>query len=232
MQHQSDLDHVFAPIAIGPVTVRNRIYMTAHGAGYVVEDPTMPGFNLPANNTEAYYVERARGGVGLIIQGGTIVDAASKTFGNWQLFTDAAVDVWRPIVRAVHDAGALMFVQLMQQGHHGDHLGEFGGPFSSSTVQPVEGVQVWQPFAPLLVPVREMGVDDIGQVVANFARCAENAARAGYDGVELHVSHGYLVEQFLSPFYNKRPRPLRRLVAEPHAVHDRVPRGDARLDHE
>lgn len=100
--------------------------------------------------------------------------------------------------------GAKMFVQLMQQGHHGDHRDEFGGPLSSSPVQPVEGVQLWQPFAPLLVPVREMDHDDMDQVVTSFARCADNAARAGYDGVELHRSHGYLVEQFLSSFYNKR----------------------------
>jgi 2,4-dienoyl-CoA reductase-like NADH-dependent reductase (Old Yellow Enzyme family)/thioredoxin reductase len=178
--------------------------MTAHGAGYVDPDPTMPGFNLPAANCADYYAERARGGVGLIIQGGTIIDAASKTPGNWQLFTDAAVDAWRPVVSAVHDAGAKMFVQLMQQGHHGDHLGEFGGPYSPSTVPPVEGGMVWTPFSPLVVPVQAMDEPQIRGVIESFAHCAANAARAGYDGVEMHASHGYLVEQFLSPFYNKR----------------------------
>lgn len=201
---RSELAHVFSPLDIGPVTVPNRVYMTAHGAGYVEPDPTMPGFNLPAANCAAYYAERARGGVGLIIQGGTIIDPASKTTGNWQLFTEAAVEAWRPVVTAVHDAGAKMFVQLMQQGHHGDHLGEFGGPYSPSTVPPVEGVMVWTPFSPLVVPVREMGEAQIREVIASFAQCAANAAHAGYDGVEMHASHGYLIEQFLSPFYNKR----------------------------
>jgi 2,4-dienoyl-CoA reductase-like NADH-dependent reductase (Old Yellow Enzyme family) len=60
------------------------------------------------------------------------------------------------------------------------------------------------PYVPLSVPVREMGLDDIEAVVEAFAQCTRNAAAAGYDGVELHASHSYLVEEFLSPFYNKR----------------------------
>lgn len=200
----AEFRHVFAPLNIGPVEVRNRFYMTPHGAGFVVPDPSEPGFNLPAPNTRAYYLERAAGGVGLIIQGGTIIDHASMTYGNWQLFSDNAVEAWTPIVSAVHDAGARMFVQLMQQGHHGDHGGNCGGPLSPSTVPPVEGEMVWTPFTPLTVPVKAMDHGDIRQVVESFGHCTRNAGRAGYDGVELHASHGYLVEQFLSPFYNKR----------------------------
>jgi 2,4-dienoyl-CoA reductase-like NADH-dependent reductase (Old Yellow Enzyme family) len=57
----------------------------------------------------------------------------------WQLFSDRAVESWAPIVKAVHEHGAKMFVQLMHGGHHADHFGQFGGPLSASTVPPIEG---------------------------------------------------------------------------------------------
>ena len=60
------------------------------------------------------------------------------------------------------------------------------------------------PYIPLSVPVREMTQGDIDAVVGAFALCTRNALAAGYDGVELHASHSYLVEEFLSPFFNKR----------------------------
>ena len=92
----------------------------------------------------------------------------------------------------------------MHAGHHGDHAGLYGGPWSSSAVAPVEGVLLGAAYAPLPVPVKAMTVDDINTVVEAFELNAANARLAGYDGVELHGSHSYLVEQFYSPFYNQR----------------------------
>ena len=204
VEERQAFPHLFAPLQVGPVKVRNRLYVTAHGPGYTVPDPTLPGFSLPAANVQDYYVERARGGVGLIIQGGTVVDPTSEYPSLWQLFNDRAVESWAPIVRAVHEHGTKMFVQLMHGGHHADHFGQFGGPMSSSTVPPIEGTFFGMPYVPLSVPVRKMTQDDIDSVVQAFALCTRNAVMAGYDGVELHASHSYLVEEFLSPFFNKR----------------------------
>jgi 2,4-dienoyl-CoA reductase-like NADH-dependent reductase (Old Yellow Enzyme family)/thioredoxin reductase len=196
--------HLFEPIQIGSVTIPNRLFVTAHGPGYVVPDPTAPGFSLPAPNTADYYVERAKGGAGLIIQGGTVIHPTSEYPTLWQLFSDACVEAWTPIVDAVHAHGTKMFVQLMHAGHHGDHTGVHGGPWSASSVAPVEGMMLGMAYMPLPVPVKEMTVDDIATVIDAFELNARNARLAGYDGVELHGTHSYLVEQFYSPFYNKR----------------------------
>lgn len=204
MVERQAFPHLFAPLQVGPVEVPNRMYVTPHAAGYTVPDPSLPGFSLPADNVEDYYVERARGGVGLIIQGGTVVHPTSEYPSLWQLFSERAVESWAPIVEAVHQHGTKMFVQLLHGGHHADHFGQFGGPLSSSTVPPVEGTIFGMPYIPLSVPVREMTQDDIDTVVGSFGLCTRNALAAGYDGVELHASHSYLVEEFLSPFFNKR----------------------------
>jgi 2,4-dienoyl-CoA reductase-like NADH-dependent reductase (Old Yellow Enzyme family)/thioredoxin reductase len=196
--------HVFEPLRVGHVEVPNRLFFTPHGAGYVAPDPSAPGFWGPAPNTLDYYVERARGGIGLIIQGGTIVHPSSEYPALWQLFSERSAELWRPVVEGVQAHGTKMFVQLMHAGNHGDHNGLYGGPLSSSALPPVEGAMLGMPFTPLLVPVKAMTPDDIAMVVAAFEQCAVNARIAGYDGVELHASHSYLAEQFYSPFYNKR----------------------------
>ena len=195
---------LLSPLSVGPVEVPNRLFYTAHGAGYIAPDPSAPGFSLPAANTLAYYAERAKGGIGLIIQGGTIVHPSSEYPALWQLFSEASAEAWRPVVEAVQAHGTKMFVQLMHAGHHGDHSGMFGGPLSSSDLPPVEGMVLGAPYSPLLVPVRTMTTEDIAMVVAAFEHNARNACTAGYDGLELHASHSYLAEQFYSPFYNKR----------------------------
>jgi dimethylamine/trimethylamine dehydrogenase len=195
---------LFAPIQLGPVGVRNRIFVTAHHPSLSVPDHSAPGFYGPSPDVLGYYLERAEGGVGLIIQGGTIVSRDSEYPGLWQMFSDRAIDDWSPIVEAVHATGASMFCQLLHAGHHGDKLGRHGGPVSSSSVPPIEGMGLGSVYVPLPVPVQPLTKDDIRRVVRAFGTSARNAARAGYRGIELHASHSYLVEQFYSPFYNKR----------------------------
>ena len=160
VEERQAFPHLFAPLQIGPVEVANRLYVTPHGPGYTVPDPSLPGFSLPADNVRDYYVERARGGVGLIIQGAPVVHATSEYPSLWQLFSERAVESWAPIVEAVHQHGTKMFVQLMHGGHHADHFGQFGGPLSSSTVPPIEGTIFGMPYIPLSVPVREMTQDE------------------------------------------------------------------------
>ncbi|WP_281689556.1 FAD-dependent oxidoreductase [Pseudonocardia thermophila] len=188
---------VFSPLRIGPVEVRNRLYLGPHAVGINVPDPDLgSGFHLPAPSVADYYVERAREGVGLIVQGGTITHPTSRYPNLWHLITDRAVDAFAPVVDAVHEHGAKIFVQLMHAGNNGDPTGEYGGPLSASDVPGAE--------SPPNLPVRRMSTADIEMVVESFAACAAKARRAGYDGVQLHGTHGYLIEQFLSPFWNRR----------------------------
>src|SRR5215470_16971877 len=117
--------HLFQPIAIGPVSVRNRLYMTAHGLGYAVPDPDLPGFSIPSERHAHYYAERARGGIGLIIQESTVAHASSQgsAFG-YQTATIAAafaeknIPAFRRIADVVHEHGGKLFLQLWHGGHH------------------------------------------------------------------------------------------------------------------
>ncbi len=193
------------PIRLGKVEIRNRLYMTAHGLGYAVPDPDNPGFSLPSDRHLHYYAERAKGGVGLIIQESTVVHPSSEgsAFG-YQTATVAAayapssVPHFARVARAVHAHGAKVFMQLWHGGHHADPRWEAGGP-RRATVSASATPAVESTCTP-----RGLTVAEIHGIVEGFAISARNACSAGYDGVEVQAAHSALVEQFLSPFYNRR----------------------------
>ena len=197
--------HLFEPLRIGAIEVPNRLYMTAHGLGYAQPDPDRPGFCLPSDRHIHYYTERAAGGLGLIIQESTVVHPSSEgsAFGYQTAtvaaaFDEATVSHFARIAEAVHAHGTKLFMQLWHGGHHADPRWERGGPrrplIAPSATPAVESNAV----------PRAMSVGDIRDVVDGFVRSAKNAKAAGYDGVEIQAAHSALVEQFLSPFYNKR----------------------------
>jgi 2,4-dienoyl-CoA reductase-like NADH-dependent reductase (Old Yellow Enzyme family) len=196
---------LFEPVKIGAVTIRNRLYMTPHALGYAVPDPRRPGFSLPSERHAYYYAERARGGVGLIIQESTVPHPSSEgsAFGYQTatvaaVFDAASVGHFARIADAIHEHGAKLFLQLWHGGHHADPRWEPGGPrrplLSASQTPAVESNNV----------PREMTLADILSVIEGFADSTRNARSAGYDGVEIQGAHSALVEQFLSPFYNRR----------------------------
>jgi 2,4-dienoyl-CoA reductase-like NADH-dependent reductase (Old Yellow Enzyme family)/thioredoxin reductase len=197
--------HLFEPIRIGAVEIRNRLYMTAHGLGYAVPDPEMPGYSIPSDRHIAYYEERARGGIGLIIQESTVPHPSSQgsAFG-YQTATVAAafaeknIPHFARVADAVHRHGARLFIQLWHGGHHADPRWHPGGPrrplISASDVPAVEAYSI----------PRAASLEEIRSIIDGFAQSARNAKAAGYDGVEIQGAHSALIEQFLSPFYNKR----------------------------
>ena len=138
-------------------------------------DPTARVLRPGAGREGLLRVERGRGGVGLIIQGGTFVSPESDYTNLWQMFSDGCVDAWAPIVDAVQSEGTTMFVQLLHAGHHGDKRGLNGGPKSASNVPPIDGTGIGAGYAPLPVPVKPMSKADIRATVADFA--AVHAAR-------------------------------------------------------
>ncbi|MBI3978573.1 MAG: NAD-binding protein [Chloroflexi bacterium] len=190
--------HVFQPLTIGRVEVRNRLYWTPHTVTYALPDPARPGHLVTSERHAFYYAERSRGGIGLIIQEATDVHPTSQTMGHPSADAEHTIPSYKQIADAVHAHGARLFIQLWHGGHHGDPRWEPLGPWaprlSASTTQAVEGY-----FFP-----REMTRDDIRDVIDGFARSTRNVKAAGYDGVEIHAAHSYLPEQFLSPFFNKR----------------------------
>lgn len=137
--------------------------------------------------------ELARGGVGLIISGHSHVlpegQALDRQMG---IYADGLVDGLQRLTAAVHDNGGVIAVQLAHAGQRGVGKGEYGALGPSDLVE--DGV----------VKAKAMTEDDINRTVRAFGDAAERAVRAGFDAVQIHAAHGYLLSQFLAPCSNKR----------------------------
>lgn len=193
--------HLLSPLDLGFTTLRNRVVMGSMHTG--LEDRARD-----IDRLAAYFAERARGGVGLIITGGY---APNRT--GWllpfaaQMLSSSDARRHRSVTSAVHDEGGKILLQVLHAGRYAYH------PLSvsaSSIKAPIN------PFRPRKLSTR--GVDD---TVGDFVKCAVLAREAGYDGVEIMGSEGYLLNQFLAPRTNKRtdawggtPEKRRRLPVE------------------
>jgi hypothetical protein len=180
--------HVFRPLALGPRTARNRIFVPAHTTNYG-ED------NLPTERHLAYHRERAAGGVGMIVFEGIRVHRSS--LGRRQGvngYDRAAIPRFAAIARAVQAEGALLFGQVIHLGRHIDGNYARTPAWSASAI----------PWAATAAPPHPMTEDEIGQVIAAHAEVARNLVEAGLDGIELTMAHGHLLQQFLSPAVNMR----------------------------
>lgn len=176
--------HLLQPLDLGFVTLPNRVLM---GSMHVGLEEAENGFERMA----AFYAERARGGVGLIVTGGI---APNEEARPWQmgasLTTPAEADRHRVVTDAVHAEGGLIAMQILHFGRYAYHP-ELVAP------SPLQA-----PISPF--PPREMTADDIERTIADFARCAALAQQAGYDGVEIMGSEGYLINEFIATRTNQR----------------------------
>jgi len=179
---------LFAPLRIGSVTVPNRIMQTAHSKQY--------SDRVESDRETAYFVLRARGGCGLFIAGNQFVHPTGSIRGFEDAFRPEAVDADRRMTDAIHDAGSKVFVQL---NHHGAQASPDGPDGPRAVYAPSRILSPSTAHA-----TREMSVADIREMADAWALSAEIAQRGGFDGVEIHVAHGYLLHQFLSPLYNAR----------------------------
>ncbi|MBJ7340773.1 NADPH-dependent 2,4-dienoyl-CoA reductase [Mycolicibacterium sp.] len=191
--------NLLSPLDLGFTTLRNRVVMGSMHTG--LEDRSRDTDRLAA-----YFAERARGGVGLIITGGY---APNRT--GWllpfaaQLVSSSEASRHRRIAAAVHDEGGKILLQVLHAGRYAYH------PLSvsaSSIKAPIN-------------PFRPRALRDVEGTIGDFVRCALLAREAGYDGVEIMGSEGYLLNQFLAPRTNKRtdawggtPEKRRRLPVE------------------
>jgi 2,4-dienoyl-CoA reductase-like NADH-dependent reductase (Old Yellow Enzyme family) len=185
---------LFEPLAIGPHTARNRIVFGAHFTMF-----SEPGvaFGEPGYFGERYarYLAiRARGGVGAIVAGQAQVHptTAYQMHNNAIAWEDAAVPHFERVTEAIHDHGALALLQLAHNG------GVNQGPWSRLPVWAASDV------ANSFEAPKPLERHEIAELVDFFARSAGNAARGGFDGVEIHAAHGYLLQEFLSPRSNRR----------------------------
>ncbi len=176
--------HLLAPLDLGFVTLKNRVLMGSMHTG-LEEAPD--GYSRMA----AFYAERARGGVGLIVTGGVspnlsgrLEPRASQLSFPWQLAKH------RIVTEAVHAAGGKIALQILHAGRYAYH------PLS---VAPSAIRSPITPFKP-----RALTQSGIRKTIADYARCARLARRAGYDGVEIMGSEGYLINEFTAPRTNHR----------------------------
>jgi 2,4-dienoyl-CoA reductase-like NADH-dependent reductase (Old Yellow Enzyme family)/thioredoxin reductase len=182
-------ERMLRPGSLGPVDLRCRVILPAMESNLGTRD----GFVTP--DAIAYYGARADGGVGLVITENTSVHPSGLVApGMLRIETDEQGAAFAPLADRIHDAGAAFFIQLSHAGRQ--------------TLSSTTGTQPWgasTEMCPIMKePPREMTDADIRMLIAAFAAGAVRAQRAGADGVELHMAHGYLLCGFLSPDQNRR----------------------------
>ncbi len=176
--------HLLAPLDLGFTTLRNRVLMGSMHTG-LEDDPKH------FHRLTAYFAERARGGVGLIVTGGFApnVEGWAAPFSG-RLTTSSAAAKHRPITAAVHAEGGKIALQILHTGRYGYH------PLA---VAPSRLKSPISPFTP-----RALSARGVERQIRGFVRCARLAREAGYDGVEVMGSEGYFINQFLVRHTNRR----------------------------
>lgn len=185
------LSAFFEPFSLGPLKLRNRFVMAPMTRSF------SPG-NVPNAKVVAYYERRAINQVGLILSEGTCVGhSGSSGYDNVPFFYgDDALAGWKQVIDAVHAAGGKMMPQLW-------HVGAIRDPARDKA----SDAPAYSPSG-LIRPGKQRGVamtqQDIDDVIAAFAQGAADAQRLGFDGVEIHGAHGYLLDQFFWDGTNQR----------------------------
>jgi 2,4-dienoyl-CoA reductase-like NADH-dependent reductase (Old Yellow Enzyme family) len=173
----------------GKITLPNRLVRSATWEGMCDES------GAPGPRLEALYRTLVRGGIGLIITGYTFVRSDGKQLpGKMGIDNDALLPPLKRLTHAVHQEGGMIFCQLVHAG----------GQTSTATIgtTPLAPSAVSFPAYPEMP--KAMTLAEIAEIVAAFAAGARRAQEAGFDGVQLHGAHGYLINQFLSPLTNRR----------------------------
>ena len=185
------------PIRLGAIDAPNRIIMAPLTRGRAG-----PGF-VPNELAREYYRQRAS--AGLIISEATGISQEGLGWPSAPgLWTDAQVEGWKPVTDAVHEAGGRIVAQLWHMGRVVHSVFNDGKPPVSASATSAPG-KAHTPIGRLDYEVaRPLELAEIPRVIADYAAAAENAKRAGFDGVQLHGANGYLIDQFLRDGTNLR----------------------------
>ncbi|MDF2634032.1 MAG: dehydrogenase [Pelosinus sp.] len=189
----NELEALYQPVSIGNLTLSNRIAMA----------PMTRGFSpngIPGPDVVGYYRRRAENEIGLIITEGTLINhpAAAEGLGRPNFHGEAALNGWSQVVESVHQAGGKIIPQLWHVGMarqiDGDNPNPTALPIGPSGIDVISGEK-------LTVP---MTLPEIDQIVKAFGQGASDAKRLGFDGIEIHGAHGYLIDQFFWEKTNQR----------------------------
>ena len=188
---------LFQPVRLGALQLPNRIVMAPLTRMRAVDQRT------PNELMRQYYVQRAS--AGLILSEATSVSADGVGYPDTPgIWSQAQVEGWRDVTEGVHQAGGRILLQLWHVGRISDPIyldGEL--PVAPSALAPAGHVSLVRPEKAYVTP-RALELEEIPRIVAAFRVGAENAKRAGFDGVEIHGANGYLLDQFLQDGSNRR----------------------------
>lgn len=186
----NNYDILFTPFKIGNMEVRNRIVECPHGTNAANGDGTL------SDNRIDFYTRRAKGGVGLIIEGCTFISQElSSGCIEGAIEENYAIPRQSVLVESVHRHGAKIAIQLSCGVGRNAFPTRFRNPMSASALPAT--------LDPSII-CKPMDKEDIAKVMAQFERAAANAKKAGFDAIEIHAHAGYLIDQFLSPQWNLR----------------------------
>ncbi|MDD2904557.1 MAG: hypothetical protein PHU44_19170 [Syntrophales bacterium] len=191
-------DPLFSPFTLENFRLKNRLGVAPMTRMSSVKD------SIPREDVLEFLVRRARNGAALIFTEAIVTDyeSAQGYPGQARLVTQRQIEAWKPVVRAIRDAGAVSIMQMF-------HCGRVAWP----EINPAGRIIAPSPLIPRdLNPLTgkpypvpdEMSLFDIGHVILGFVETAKGAINAGFDGVEIHGAHGYLINEFLSAYTNQR----------------------------
>lgn len=181
---------LFDKTKIGTMELKNRLIRAAAGDQYAVNG------HMTEKDLQVYE-ELAKGGVGAIITGYTyILDSDIPSEGSFGIYDDSFIPEYKKLTDMVHEYDSKIILQLVHYGSHAS--GEIGNKrvlAPSAVALEYRGTEITP---------EEMSKEDIKHIKKAFAEAAVRAKKAGFDGVELHSAHGFLLNQFLTPYYNRR----------------------------
>ena len=182
--------HLFSPYTIRDVEIKNRLVVPAMGTNLGNADGTV------SQRLIDYYAARAKGGFGLIVVEGVAVNPTGMCIPNeGHFWDDANIPGMKKLVDAIHVHGAKTILQIHHAGRQ-THPGNINGQ------QPIAPSRIACPVDNTLP--REIPAEEVYQIIEEFGDAALRAKKAGFDGVDIHGAHGYLIAQFMSCHANKR----------------------------
>lgn len=190
------MSKLFETVTLGELELKNRVIMAP------LTRARSPG-RVPTPDVARYYAQRA--GAGLIISEATSVDALGVGYADTPgIWSQEQVDAWSKVTQAVHEKGGKILLQLWHVGRISDPSFLNGEkPVAPSAVAAEGEVSLLRPKRPYPEP-RALTTEEVAKVVEQFRLGAENAKKAGFDGVEIHGANGYLIDQFLQDKSNQR----------------------------
>jgi N-ethylmaleimide reductase len=200
MSHSNDqAGLLFEPFKLGDIALKNRIVMAP-----LTRNRATRGLDAPNALNVEYYRQRA--GAGLIITEGTQISQQGQGY-VWTpgIYSPEQIAGWKAVTDAVHAEGGKIIAQIWHVGRV-SHVSLQPGnqaPIAPSAILANTKTYIESGFAEVSQP-RELGLDEIPGIIADYAKAAENAKAAGFDGIELHGAHGYLLDQFLRDGSNTR----------------------------